>query len=162
MEPAPTIAAAAEAAAPPQPAEVIATAAADDAAPGSALTTAGAAPATVPTEAALVAVPAVPNALAALQAPEPTTSGVKHKRTCTMEQFTVADGTGANDGFVVVTCNHCEQRLSRRAGKTTDKAALYNVKRMGDHMLSSTRGKLCAVIWTRARFCIRIKRSARR
>jgi len=62
-----------------------------------------------------------------------TPSAIKHKRTVTMDQFTVTQGTGVNRDFVLTQCNHCNVCISQRRG-TLGKSGTTNPTRCGEHI----------------------------
>jgi len=62
-----------------------------------------------------------------------TTSAVKHKRSFTMDQFTVTQGTGANKEYVLTQCNHCKVCISQRKG-ILGRPGTTNPTRCGEHI----------------------------
>jgi len=62
-----------------------------------------------------------------------TISAVKHKRSFTMDQFTVTQGTGVNRDHVLTQCKHCNVCISQRKG-TLGKPGTTNPTRCGEHI----------------------------
>jgi hypothetical protein len=65
--------------------------------------------------------------------PPATPSAVKHKRSFTMDQFTVTQGTGVNKEFVLTQCNHCNVCISQRKG-ILGRPGTTNPTRCGEHI----------------------------
>jgi len=80
-----------------------------------------------------VKVPASEGALDGRVAHSAHAGTVKHKRSFTMDQFTVTQGTGVNRDHVLTRCNHCNVCISQRKG-TLGKPGTTNPTRCGEHI----------------------------
>ena len=61
------------------------------------------------------------------------TGTLKHRRTFTMDQFRVTQGTGVNRDYVLTQCKHCNVCISQRKG-TLGKSGTTNPTRCGEHI----------------------------
>jgi len=62
-----------------------------------------------------------------------TAGAVKHKRSFTMDQFTVTQGTGVNKEYVLTQCDHCNVCISQRKG-ILGRPGTTNPTRCGEHI----------------------------